>query len=114
MDLFFIILFSILMFSIIYFAVRLAIQPLLLLQQKEETLEQQDFGLVKLRDINILNNDELEEIIELYNKKFVKKDEYEAYQKYANVLSELKELGYFTNEDYLDKMAKLKNYFKIG
>lgn len=113
MDLFSIILSAFLMFTIIYLAVRLAIKPLILFQQEEIYSQEQDFGLIKLREIDVISNDELEEIIELYNSKVVKNEDYQVYQKYANVLKQLKELGYFTNEDYSDRIIKLKNHFKI-
>jgi hypothetical protein len=105
---------SVWLFIIIYFSVRLAIKPLLK-KPKEEIKEDEDFGLVKLRDIEVLSNDELEEVIKLcQNKGALKKDvDYEQYQKYAGVLNELKEKGYFTEEQYLSKINKLNEYFKI-
>jgi hypothetical protein len=107
-----IILSSILLFAIIYFAVRLAISPLLK-KQDEVVVDNQDLGLVKLRDIEVLNNTELEEIIALYQNKGAIKKEYEQYQKYEKVLKELKEIGYLTDEQYSVKISKLKNYYKI-
>ncbi|MFA6940405.1 MAG: hypothetical protein WCQ54_05395 [Clostridiaceae bacterium] len=108
------IIWSIWLFVIIYFSVRLAIKPLIK-KQEEEIKQDEDFGLVKLRDIEILNNDELEEVIKLYqNKGALKKDtDNEKYQKYAGVLNELKVMGYFTEEQYLNKINKLNEYFNI-
>jgi hypothetical protein len=103
---------ALLMFAIIYFAVRLSIESLLL-QYNKISPEEEDFGLVKLRDIEVISNVELEEVIELFNKKIVKKERYLEYQKYANVLSELKESGYFTDDDYLNRMNKLQKYYKV-
>lgn len=103
---------SIIQFVIIYFAVRLAINSLV--NKPEEIItNNQDGGLVKLRDIEVLNDIELEEVIELYKKKSVKRQDYEQYEKYAKVLNELKEMSYFTEEQYLSKMDKLKKYFKV-
>lgn len=103
---------SILLFVIIFIAVRLAISPLL--NKKEEIIsESKDLGLVKLRDIDVLSNSELEEVIELYQNKEVKNKSYEQYQKYVRVLKELKEMGYFSDEQYSGKMNKLNNYFKV-
>ncbi|SNS72562.1 hypothetical protein SAMN05446037_101887 [Anaerovirgula multivorans] len=104
-----------LIFIIGYFAVRLAIRPLLdhLDQQEEITIDEQNSGLTKLRDIDVLDNTELEEIIALYNNKTKIKENNEKYKKYENVLNELKETGYFTEEDYLNRMTKLRKYLKV-
>lgn len=107
-----IILLSALLFLIIYFAVKLAIHPLL--SEPEQIIDDnQDFGLVKLRDIEILSDNELEDVIELYQNKSAKKVNYEQYQKYAKVLDELKEMSYFTEEKYFNRLDKLKKYFKV-
>ena len=103
---------TILLFAIIYFAVRLAIIPLV--NRPEEVFTyKQDFGLVKLRDIDVISPTELDEIVELYQKKGAKNENYEQYQRYEKVLNELKWMEYFTNEEYLGKMDKLKKYFKV-
>lgn len=103
---------SILLFAIIYFSVRLAINPLL--DKKDEIpLENGEYGLVKLRDMDVLSPMELEEIIKLYKNKRVKKEDYEHYQKYEKVLNELKEMGYFSEEQYSNKINILKRYFKV-
>lgn len=112
MDIGVILLSSLILFIIIYSAVRLAINPLL--DKSEERInDSQDFGLVKLRDIEVLNDTELEEVIELYQKKSVNKVDYEQYQKYEKVLNELKQMGYFTEEQYFDKLGRLKDYFEV-
>lgn len=100
----------VLLFVIIFTAVRLAISPLL---NKQDGIipASEDFGLVALRDIAILSNSELEEVIELYQNKGIKKKDCEQYQKYARVLKELKEMGYLSDELYFSKMNKLNNYF---
>ena len=102
----------ILLFSIIYFAVRLAIKPLLYKPDQVITYEP-EFELVKLRDIDVLSPSELEEVIEMYNKKCTKKQGYEEFEKYKKVLDELKEMDYFISEEYLYRMEKLKKYFNV-
>jgi len=108
---------SVWLFAIIFFSVRLAIKPLLKKPEKEmKEEEDQDFGLVKLRDIEVLSNDELEEAIKLLQNKGTRKKEKtdnEQYQKYAGILNRLKEMGYFTVEQYLSKIDKLKDYYKV-
>lgn len=113
MDITAIFILSIFLFAIIYFAVRLAVAPLL--NKSEESISyKQDFGgLVKLRDMEVLNPDEIEEVIKIYNSIGIKKNNYEQYEQYAKVLKELKEAGYFTEEEYGIRMDKLKKYFKI-
>lgn len=101
------------MFIIIYSSVRLAISPLLDKAEKNSIYDQ-DVGLVKLRDIEVLSNAELEEIIELYHNKGVKEEAYEQYYKYANVLKELKEMGYFSQEEYFCRLDKLRKYFNVN
>lgn len=104
---------SILLFVVVYFAVRLAINPLLH-KQDEINSYQQDSGLVKLRDIDILSNAELEEVIEFYQQKGTKKEDCDEYQKYATVLNELNKIGYFTDEIYLSRLDKLKKHFNVN
>ena len=112
MDLSSIFLLTILLFAIIYFAVRLAIIPLLYRPDEVITYEQ-NTGLVKLKDIDVLSPTELNEIIELYQKKGAKNKDYEQYQRYEKVLNELKGMAYFTDKEYSYKMDKLKKYFKV-
>ena len=112
MDIGVILLLSLLLFIIIYSAVRLAIYPLL--DKSEEIIkDSHDFALVKLRDIEVLNDTELEEVIEIYQKKSINKEDYEQYQKYVKVLNELKQLSYLTEEQYFDKLDRLKDYFRV-
>ena len=81
---------SIFLFAIIYFAVRLAINPLLRSQEEIVTVtdtDKQISELVKLRDMDIFDNDELELVIKQYQNKNDKKDDkivdYGDYKKYA-------------------------------
>lgn len=107
-----IVLFLILLFFIIFLSVRLAIHPLL--YKPDEILSKtSDLGLIKLRDMEVLSNDELEEVIELYRNWGLKKGYGEQFHKYEKVINDLKEMGYLTNEQYSDKIMRLKKYFKI-
>jgi hypothetical protein len=112
-------------FLIITFAVKIAIKESLY-EFKEDvykgfepnksgeiTAKDKEYGLVRLRDIEVLCNTELEEVIELYQNKSIRKEDYEQYQKYAKVLNELKEMDYFTEEQLSSKMDKLKKHFKM-
>ncbi len=112
MDIVSILLLAIFLFAIIYLAVRLAITPLLY-ESEEAVTDKQDFGLIYLRDIEILNNTELEDVIEFYNDKNSRREDYKQYQKYVKILNELKEFGYYTDEAYFIKVEKLKKHFKI-
>jgi hypothetical protein len=113
------------LFLIITFAVKIAIKESLY-EFKEDidkgvepnksgkiTAKDKEYGLVRLRDIEVLSNIELEEVIELYQNKSGRKEDYEQYQKYAKVLNELKEMDYFTEEQFSSKMDKLKKHFKM-
>lgn len=104
---------ALLLFAIIFFAVRLAINPLLN-TPNEITPENNDFELVNLRDIEILSNTELEEVQELYKNRSISKENYEQYQKYTKILNELKDMDYLSDEQFNDKINKLKEYYKIN
>lgn len=99
-----ILLYAFSLFIIISLAVRLAISPLLP-KATETEADQQDYGLVKLRDMKVFDNSELEEIIELYNNKRNMEKDHLQLQKYSRVLSELKDIGYLTDEEYTKKMG---------
>lgn len=112
MELIEIILLSFLLFIVIYYSVSLAIKPLL--NKSDQVIStNNDLGLTKLRDIGILTNSELEEIIRLYKNTGTKKEAYEQYEKYVKVLKELKDMGYFSDEQYINKNNKLREHFKI-
>jgi hypothetical protein len=103
---------AIFLFFIIYFSVRLAISPLL--NRHDKIIEdKQDFGLVKLRDIELLSDTELKEVMELYQNKSDREKNYEVYKKYAKVLNELKEMGYLADEQYSIRLNKLNKYFNV-
>ncbi|HVJ50209.1 hypothetical protein [Desulfitobacterium sp.] len=103
-------LYVILLFIIIYLAVRLAINPLIP-KTTELEIDENDVSLVKLRDIEVLTNTELEEVIELFHSKSVKNEDRRQYENYSKVLNELRESGFFTLEEYAKRMEKLNNYF---
>ncbi|MCY6485550.1 hypothetical protein OW763_14540 [Clostridium aestuarii] len=103
---------GIFLFVIIYFAVKSAISPLL--DKHDEVItDNEDFGLVKLQEIGVFSDNELKEVIKIYNNKSLKKRNWEQYQKYEKVLRILKEEGYYTDEQYFSKLDKLKNHFKV-
>lgn len=102
-------------FLIIYFAVRLAISPILKRLPEATDYEEykDDTGLVKLRDIEVLDNVELEEVIKIYQDKGSKNKDHEQYLKYSKVLSELKDIGYFNEETFIEKQRILKKYYGV-
>ena len=58
----------ILWFIVVYFAKRLAITPLLQTKDTPKEVEEQHKKLIQLRDLDILDNDELEKYIKVYYK----------------------------------------------
>ncbi|GFP75400.1 hypothetical protein [Clostridium fungisolvens] len=98
------------LFLIIFAAVRLAINPLV--DKQGDPIEESD-DFVKLRDIDVLSDSELEEIIEFYQKNELKNKNYKQYENYSNALKELKEIGYLSEELYSSKTDMLNDYFKI-
>lgn len=100
------------LFVIIYAAVRLAINPLINKSYKV-IKNKQDVNLIRLRDIGVLSNEELENIIDHYQNENEKNKNSEQYQRYNEVLNELLKKGYFSNDEYLNKREILNDYFNI-
>lgn len=72
--------------------------------------ERKEFAeLITLRDMGILTNSQLEETIKIFQEKNAENEKQEQDQKLAAVLNELKEAGYFTQEQYDDKIFSLRN-----
>ena len=71
-------------------------------------------SLSKLKDIGVINDYELEDIIKIYEGKKTNKEEELKYLDYFKVLEELKEMGYFDEEVYLSKMLKLRNHYNTN
>ena len=113
MDITLILILAIFLFVITYFAVRLAISPLLNKNEHLKSYKQDSGDLVKLRDIGVLNPDEIEETIKIYSNIRIKKENHEQYEKYDRILIELKEAGYFSEEEYGIRLDKLKKHYKI-
>ena len=70
-------------------------------------------SLIKLKDMDVLNDKELEDVIEIYETKGFKNKEDQDYLDYFKVLNELKEIGYFDDDVFNNKMLKLKKYYKV-
>lgn len=70
--------------------------------------------LIKLRDIELLSDNQLEEVISLYQAEKDSKENYDEYVKYSKILTHLKEREYFSLEDYNDKNEQLKKHFNIS
>jgi len=103
---------AILLFVIIYVAVRLAIKPLLE-EPYEDVKFKRDNELARIRDIGIIRPNEYDDVIELYRNRDADKADNELWLNYGKVLDELKEIGYFTDEEYSRRIEELKSYFKV-
>jgi hypothetical protein len=106
-----VLLYAIILFIIIYFAVKLAINPLIS-KPGSPVENDQDFDLSKLHDIGLLSEEEFSRVIETYWNEESKKENNE-YKKACKVLLELKDKGFFTTEEYNEKVEKLKEYYSI-
>lgn len=102
-----ILLLGILLFFIIFFAVRWAISPLIP-QEKYEEQNMNDFNLVKLRDIGVFDNNELEEVIRLFGNR----QEQNEYDRYKKILYDLYRLRFLDDETYEEKQELLYEYYK--
>ncbi|AFS79044.1 hypothetical protein Curi_c20400 [Gottschalkia acidurici 9a] len=103
----------IMIFITIYLSVKLAIRPLLN-KSDVATVNDQESELIKLRDMEIISNIELEDLINFYKKEDEKRDNYIQYKKYEKILEELRNIKYLKDEEYFIKINKLKSYFNIG
>jgi hypothetical protein len=85
------------------------------LNKDDETLftMADELGFIKLRDIEVLSNSQLEEVIEMYNKKADRNENLEQYQKYKKLLDELKQIEYLNDEQYFTSLDKLEEHFKV-
>ncbi|AFL99730.1 MULTISPECIES: hypothetical protein [Desulfitobacterium] len=106
-----ILVYPILLFIIIFLAVRLAIQPLIQSSNDVAVNEEGELSLVRLRDIGVLDNNELEEVIQFYNHKKVSSKKMKELERYTKVLSELVGQGILTQEEYSERMERLRNYY---
>ena len=113
MDSIYIFILGIFLFAIIFFAVRFAIEPLIG-EPKRETNNRRDAELAKLRGMGILSKLEIEEVIGLYKKRDDQDEDTEQYHKYSKILNGLREIGYFTDEEYSKRIDSLKVYYKIN
>lgn len=112
--------FSIVLF-VLFFLVKAAVKSAIDDEKHENKknnnrseINKEDFSeLIKLRDIELLSDAELEEVIELYQAERVKKEGYEQYLKSLAIFNELKEREYFNNEQYADKINGLKKYYDM-
>lgn len=99
-------------FILLYFAVWLATRPLL---NKINQINPYDIKaeLVKLRDIGIFNDAELEEVIKLFQNKNASKADYDQYIKQVKILNELNKMGYYNDEERSHRLNKLKEHYRI-
>ncbi|MFY9295875.1 MAG: hypothetical protein WAQ88_00085 [Caldicoprobacterales bacterium] len=101
------------MFIVVYFAVRLAITPLLKTKDTPKEVDEQHKKLIQLRDLGIIDNDELEKLIEAYDKEKGKTENKMLYEQNKQVLSELKIAGHLNEEEYSNKIKTLKDILGV-
>lgn len=106
------ILIIIVLFIINYCATMKAINPLL--DYIDNNIKhKKECDLVKLRDLEVLDDNELEDVIKLVEKRNEQREQHESYKKCIETLEEIKDIGYFTEEQYLSRLQKLKEHFKV-
>jgi uncharacterized FlgJ-related protein len=68
----------------------------------------EDFGeLAQLRDLKVLSDIELEGLISFYQEESLRENERAQYKRSKAILTDLKEKGYFSEEQYNDKIKLL-------
>lgn len=111
-----IILYGIVLFGIIYLAVRLAIRPLIPINEKDISRED-EISIIDLKNLELFNNEEMEEILLLFQAKGKDNINTIRYEKYLDILTQLNELGYLSEEQLQEKISQLKkcasNNFKF-
>lgn len=107
---------------ILFFLMKAAVQSALDDERHEsakkslhQNIDKEDFdNLIALRDMELLSNSDLEELIAIYKKGKVSTDAREQYSKYSKVLNDLVEKEYLNQEQYNDKIDLLKIHYNIG
>lgn len=69
--------------------------------------------LIALRDMELLSDAELEEVIAIYKDENGDKEACRQYTKYAGILNHLRENEYFTDEQYNEKINALKEHYHL-
>lgn len=107
---------SFILFFVMKAAVESAIEDIEIKAKKDirVIIDKEDSDkLIELRDLEILNDTELEKVIESYKIIRTNKENNEQYLKYSKILSELKDIEYFNQDQYADKSNMLKKHFYI-
>lgn len=102
----------IILYGIIFFAVRNAVSPLM---KKDNgiDLEEERGKIIALKNIGIINNNELNDILKIQEGIHEKKKNTDMYGKQKIILERFKDCGYFELDKYNEKMEKLREYYEI-
>lgn len=101
-------LYVIILFFIIYFAVRIAITPLI----GEELKHEESSDLIHLRDMGVLTNEEMEDIISVNKIKLEEERLIESHLRYIKILTEAKDRGCIDDENLNNKLEILKQQYE--
>ena len=107
---------SYILFYVMKAAVKSAIEDIEIKAKKDIKIiidKEDSDKLIELRDMEILNDTELEQVIESYKSVRTNKENNEQYLKYSKILSELKDIEYFNQDQYVDKSNMLIKHFSI-
>lgn len=107
---------SFILFYVMKAAVKSALEDIEIKAKKDikVIIDKEDLDkLIELRDMEILNDTELEKAIEPYKRVRINKENNEQYLKYSKILSELKDIEYLNQDQYVDKCNMLKKHFSI-
>lgn len=115
MDIFSLAFLLLILFLIIFWAVRLAVKPLITSSEfkNQDDQNNNEQGLLLLRNVGILTEVEYIEIIEAFSKKASREKKKNQFLMYIDVFNQLKEMDYFSDEQYEEKINKLKKYYKV-
>ena len=108
---------SFILFYVMKAAVKSAIEDIEIKAKKDikVIIDKEDSDkLIELRDMEILNDTELEKAIESYKSVRTNKENNKQYLEYSKILSELKDIEYFNQDQYVDKSDMLKKHFNIN
>lgn len=102
----------IVLYLTIYIAIRMAISELLE-HKKTVSEDDQEVGLMQLKAIGILNDSEMDEVVEMYRDRGMREKRFRDFQKYKEILDELNKAGFFTVNEYREKVRSLREYYDI-
>ncbi len=104
------------LFYVMKAAVKSALDDIRVQKNKDNLEEAVNEGfeeLIALRDLELLSDSELEEAIVIFKNDKANKENFDRFHNHLKTLDDLKEKGYFSDDQYNGKINKLKRHFNV-